>query len=121
VYRLLTGKPPHEFEDHSAEAIVSAITTREVTRPRKWAPELKADLEIILLVALRKDPQERYGDGRTGLIETWKLFLESRPVRARSGNAWYRTRKSCGATGRRAAAAALRDRQSVGRPVHREP
>ncbi len=37
LYRLLTGKPPHEFEDHSAEAIVSAITTREVTRPRKWA------------------------------------------------------------------------------------
>jgi len=60
LYRLLTGKPVHEFEDRSPEAVAAAIMAREVTRPGKWAPELKGDLESILLKALRKDPQERY-------------------------------------------------------------
>jgi len=106
LYLLLTGKPPHEFEDNSAEAIVSAITTREVTRPRKWAPELNADLEAILLVALRKDPQERYGTVEQ-FAEDLEAFLESRPVRARSGNAWYRTRKFLRRYWAPAAAAAL--------------
>jgi serine/threonine protein kinase len=92
LYRLLTGKPPHEFEEHSPHAIVSVVTTREVTRPSKRAPELKGDLEFILLKALRKDPQERYATVEQ-FAEDLQAFLESRAVRARSGNAWYRTRK----------------------------
>jgi tetratricopeptide (TPR) repeat protein len=93
LYRLVTGKPPREFEERSAEAIVSQITDRrEVTRPSKWAPELKGDLECILLKALRTDPQERYGTVEQ-FAEDLEAFLESRTVRARSGNAWYRTRK----------------------------
>src|SRR5205823_13271871 len=58
----------------------------------KWAPELGAVLDAILLVALRKDPQGRYGTVEQ-FAEDLEAFLESRPVRARSGNAWYRTRK----------------------------
>jgi tRNA A-37 threonylcarbamoyl transferase component Bud32/tetratricopeptide (TPR) repeat protein len=92
LYRLLTGKPAHEFEEHSPESIASAVTTREVTRPSKWSPELKGDLESILLKALRKDPQERYGTAEQ-FAEDLQAFLESRTVRARSGNAWYHTRK----------------------------
>jgi serine/threonine protein kinase len=92
LYRLLTGNFAHEFEEHSAEAIAQVVTTREVTRPSKWAPELKGDLEFVLLKALRKDPQERYATVEQ-FAEDLEAFLESRPVRARSGNAWYRTRK----------------------------
>jgi tetratricopeptide (TPR) repeat protein/predicted Ser/Thr protein kinase len=92
LYRLLTGKPPHEFEEHSREAIASTVTTREVTQPSKLAPELKGDLEFILLKALRKDPQERYATVEQ-FAEDLAAFLESRSVRARSGNAGYRTRK----------------------------
>jgi tetratricopeptide (TPR) repeat protein len=92
LYRSLTGKSPHNFEEHSPEAIASGVTMREVTRPSKWAPELKGDLEFILLKALRKDPQERYATVEQ-FAEDLEAFLESRTVRARSGNAWYRTRK----------------------------
>jgi serine/threonine protein kinase len=92
LYQLLTGQPAHEFEDHSPEAIARVVTTREVTRPSRWAPELKGDLEFILLKALRKDPQERYGTVEQ-LAEDLGAFLESRTVKARSGNAWYRVRK----------------------------
>ena len=56
----------------------------------RWAPELKGDLEVILLKALRKDPQERYATAEQ-FAEDLEAFLESRPVRARSGNRWYRT------------------------------
>jgi tetratricopeptide (TPR) repeat protein/predicted Ser/Thr protein kinase len=92
LYRLLTGKAAHEFEDHSAEAIAQMVTAREVTRPSRWSPELKGDVESVLLKALRKDPLERYATVEQ-FAEDLQAFLESRPVRARSGNAWYRTRK----------------------------
>jgi serine/threonine protein kinase len=87
LYRLLTGKPPHEFESPGAETIARVVTAREVTRPSKWTPELKGDLELILLKALRKDPRERYATAEQ-LGEDLQAFLESRPVRARSGNGW---------------------------------
>jgi tetratricopeptide (TPR) repeat protein/predicted Ser/Thr protein kinase len=92
LYLLLTGKHAHEFEDHSAEAIARAVTLREVTRPSHWGPELKGDLESILLKTLRKDPLERYGTVEQ-FADDLEAFLESRTVRARSGNAWYRARK----------------------------
>jgi serine/threonine protein kinase len=92
LYLLLTGKPPHEFESHAEESIASVISTREATRPSKWAPDLKGDLDFILLKALRKDPQERYETVEQFAADL-QAFLESRPVKARSGNTWYRARK----------------------------
>lgn len=92
LYLLLTGKPAHEFEDHTPETIARVVTSREATRPSHWAPELKGDLESILLMALRKDPLERYRTVEQ-FAEDLEAFLESRTVRARSGNAWYRARK----------------------------
>jgi eukaryotic-like serine/threonine-protein kinase len=92
LYKLLTGKPAHEFDDRSAEGIAHTVTTREVTRPSKWAPELKGDLESILLKALRKDPHERYANVNE-FAEDLEAYLASRAVRARSGTAWYRARK----------------------------
>ena len=84
-YELLTGRAPHKFEEH--EAIASLILAREVIRPSQWAPELKGDVEAILLKAMRKDPPERYA------TVDLEAFLAMRPVRARAGNTWYRTRK----------------------------
>ncbi len=92
LYLRLTGRPAHEFEEKSPEALARAVATREVTRPSRWAPELKGDLEAILLKSLRKDPRERYGTVEQ-FADDLEGFLESRPVKARSGNAWYRTRK----------------------------
>lgn len=92
LYRLLTGQPAHEFADHSPEVIARVVTSRESTRPSKWNPGLKGDLEVILLKALRKDPKERYATVEQ-FAEDLEAFLESRPIRARSGNTWYRARK----------------------------
>jgi tetratricopeptide (TPR) repeat protein/predicted Ser/Thr protein kinase len=92
LYHMLTGKPAHEFGEHSAESIARVITDREVTRPSKWASDLAGDIDFIVLKALRKDPQERYATVEQ-FAEDLQAFLESRPVRARSGNALYRARK----------------------------
>jgi len=91
LYKLLTGRTAHQFEDHSLQAMAAASATREVVRPSQWDPELKGDLDAILLKALRRDPQERYATAEQ-LAEDLQAFLDSRPVKARSGNAWYRTR-----------------------------
>ncbi len=92
LYHLLTGKPAREFADPSAESMARAVVEREVTRPSRWAPELSGDVEAILLKALRNDPLERYATVEQ-FADDLQAFLESRPVRARSGNAVYRTRK----------------------------
>ena len=65
LYQLLTGKPPHIFEDGSPGPSHPQSRRREVTRPSKWAPGLKGDLELVLMKALRKAPQERYPDRGT--------------------------------------------------------
>ena len=44
------------------------------------------------MAALRKDPQERYATVEQ-FADDLQAFLESRTVRARSGNTWYRTHK----------------------------
>ena len=92
LYQLLAGKPAHEFEESSSASIAKIITSREVTRPSQWLPELKGDLDCILLKTLRKDPRERYATAEQ-FAEDLEAFLQSRPVNARSGNAWYRPRK----------------------------
>jgi tetratricopeptide (TPR) repeat protein/predicted Ser/Thr protein kinase len=92
LYKLLTGRCPHQFEGDSVGAITSTITTGRITPPGKLVPELKGDLETILMKALRKEPQERYAT-----IEQFSSdlenYLESGPISARRGEAWYRTRK----------------------------
>jgi predicted Ser/Thr protein kinase/tetratricopeptide (TPR) repeat protein len=92
LYQLLTGKPPQTFEDGSPGAIASALSEREVTRPSRWAPGIKGDLELILMKALRKDPQERYTTVEQ-FAEDLEAYLESRPIRARKGDLAYRARK----------------------------
>jgi serine/threonine protein kinase len=91
LYRLLTGRPAQEFPDRSPETIAQVVINREVTPPSKWKPELKGDLEFILLKALRKDPRARYVTAEQ-FSEDLRAFLESRPVKARSCNAWRRMR-----------------------------
>jgi tetratricopeptide (TPR) repeat protein len=65
---------------------------REIPPPSQLNPSLPADLDYILRKALRLEPEERYASVEAFAGDI-RAFLESRPVQARSGNAWYRTRK----------------------------
>ncbi len=90
LYRLLTGQSPHAFPDRTAQAIDAAICATDPAPVRRLNPDIPADLDYILLKALRKEPEARYATVEQ-LADDLKAFLESRPVRARSANFWYRS------------------------------
>jgi serine/threonine-protein kinase len=60
LYKLLTGESPHQFETASIKSIITAVCSGRIVPPSRHVPALKGDLEMILMKALRTDPQERY-------------------------------------------------------------
>src|SRR6185369_16266009 len=72
LHRILKGHTPNE--------------------PAGSITNLPADLESILRKALRTEPDERYSSVEA-FADDIRAFLDWRPVQARSGDTWYRTRK----------------------------
>jgi serine/threonine protein kinase len=91
LYKLLAGVSPHQCESDAPAGMALAIASGEITPPSRLAPELKGDLETILMKALRTEPAERYPSA-DALADDLRAYLEYRPIQARSGDVWYRTR-----------------------------
>jgi tetratricopeptide (TPR) repeat protein/tRNA A-37 threonylcarbamoyl transferase component Bud32 len=92
LYKILTGRSPHESEDGELQAIEIVAGTREIPPPSRVNPGLARDLDFVLLKALRREPEQRYASVEAFASDI-RAFLESRPVHARTVDAWYRTRK----------------------------
>ncbi|MDP2479227.1 MAG: serine/threonine-protein kinase [Candidatus Palauibacterales bacterium] len=111
LYRLLTGERPYRVAGTGAGAITEAITrTRPVPpsqavldrggregdgledTPQRLSRRLRGDLDVIVLKALRKDPDRRYGSA-VEMAEDVRRHLEGRPIVARRESRAYRTRK----------------------------
>ncbi|HKK07686.1 MAG TPA: serine/threonine-protein kinase [Gemmatimonadota bacterium] len=111
LYRLLTGERPYRVTGTGAAAIADAITrTRPVppsqavlerdatapdrpgASPQRLSRRLRGDLDVIVLKALRKDPERRYGSA-IEMAEDVRRHLEGRPILARRESRAYRTRK----------------------------
>ena len=92
LYKLLTGRSPHESITGKPESIATLLGTRVIPPASSLHPGLPADLDYILRKALRLEPDERYASV-DAFANDIRALLDSRPVQARSGNAWYRTRK----------------------------
>ena len=109
LYELLTGTRPfaHLASDHArASAILSGVVTppsRQLTRtttPQQDATvpirpamvsRIPADLDAIVLKALRLVPEQRYASVRE-FAEDIRNFLAARPVNARRGRWTYHAR-----------------------------
>ena len=92
LYRLLTGRMPYELEGSLLE-IARSIETIDPLPPRRIDPSIPADLEAIVLRALRKTKESRY-QSAAGLAREIDRFLTGAPVEARSGSGWYLLRKA---------------------------
>ena len=67
LYEMLCGRRP--FDDSSQAAISAAILTRDPLPLARFAPNTPAELERIVLKALRKNPDERYQTAKDLLID----------------------------------------------------
>jgi eukaryotic-like serine/threonine-protein kinase len=113
--KLLTGRQPRRIDLRSPQALEQEIA-REPERPSTAASreddeasgapsasrqrldtqqmrrQLSGDLDAIVLMALRSEPEHRYGSVEQ-LTDDVRRHLEGRPVRARRGTFTYRAGK----------------------------
>jgi tetratricopeptide (TPR) repeat protein len=95
LYLLLTGTLPYELKELSTGEMLRVVCEEPPRRPSQAAgsgKRLDADLEAILLRALRKEPRERYLTTEQ-LEADVRAYLEGRPVGARQGTLRYRAAK----------------------------
>jgi hypothetical protein len=92
LYLLLTGTQPYELKEMTTAEMLRVICEEAPRRPSQAASSnkrLDADLEAILLKALRKEPQKRYLTAEQ-LASDIRAYLEEQPVAARQGTFRYR-------------------------------
>jgi serine/threonine protein kinase len=109
IYELLTGTRPYRLKSAaSIGALDQAIATLEVKRPstqlepsaattrnstvERLARQLRGDLDAIVLMALAKDPAQRYPSA-AALTGDLRAYLNGKPIRARPSRIAYRLGK----------------------------
>ena len=97
LYQMLTGRRPHAADGRHLPSLVRAVLDEPVAPPSAvagapLARRLRGDLDRIVLMALRKEPERRYASAGQ-LAEDVERFLDGRPVRAQRDTLGYRTRK----------------------------
>jgi tetratricopeptide (TPR) repeat protein len=92
LYELLTGERAQPITSSSSVEIERAICDTDVPRPSLSAPGLDADLDSIVLMALRKEPERRYSSVDQ-FAEDLRRYMDGRPVQARQSSFSYRAVK----------------------------
>jgi eukaryotic-like serine/threonine-protein kinase len=92
LYELLTGRRANHIETYSPGGIKKEICAVEPKRPSAVTKNLDPDLDNIVLMALRTEPQRRYASAGQ-LSEDLSRFLHDLPVHARPETLRYRGRK----------------------------
>ncbi len=97
LYRLLTGQLPHRLKAQSAEEMARTVAQTEPQRPSvvtdaSSGRRLRGDLDNIVLMALRKEPERRYPSVER-FSDDVRRHLEARPVLARRDTLGYRAGK----------------------------
>lgn len=134
LYEMVAGTRPFEYvpTDHarSSAVLAGSITPPSQQRPRVAdstkeplrSRRISADIDAILLKALRREPTQRYASVRE-LAEDLERFLAARPVHARRGQWTYRAQRFAQrnrwplAAGRRCHVGRHRERVQLARPA----
>jgi hypothetical protein len=93
VGRTSTGHVPKPSERIGAdEPTLEQLSEARGLRPQQLRRKLRGDLDNIVLMALRKEPERRYAS--VGLLsEDLRRYRENEPVTARADTLKYRARK----------------------------
>lgn len=89
LYELLSGRTPYRFKSRIPHEMAKAICEDAPEKPQK---RLNADLDNIVLMAMRKEPQRRYATAEQ-FAEDIQRHLNGLPVRARQDTFTYRAGK----------------------------
>lgn len=94
LYELLTGEKPYRLTSRRPDAISRAITESVPTRPSAIGQHksLRGDLDNIVLMAMRKEPERRYASVGQFSSDIAR-HLAGRPVLARKDTWTYRSGK----------------------------
>ncbi len=94
LYELLAGRPPLEFAARTALEVERVVTSQEPQAPsvRSGNRALAGDLDNIVLMALRKEPERRYASA-AALSADVQRHLDGYPVLAREEGVLYRSAK----------------------------
>jgi serine/threonine protein kinase len=97
LYELLTAQNPHQLVASTGPSMERAVCELELPRPSavadpRWRRSLEGDLDTIILKALRKEPERRYGS----VERLWgdiRRHLDGLPITARQDTLFYRSSK----------------------------
>ena len=89
LYELLSGEKPYRIASSDPAELLRVVCEREPERPSTRTAGLSADLDAIVLKAMRKEPERRYPSA-AALSEDVGRYLDGQPVEARRGSAAYR-------------------------------
>jgi len=93
LYELLSERLPYRFKSRVPHEVAHAICEQTPERPSTARNKrLHADLDNIVLMAMRKEPARRYGTAQQ-FAEDIQRHLDGRPVRARHDTFSYRAGK----------------------------
>lgn len=92
LYELLTGSCAQHLDSQSQEEIERVICLQEIHPPSESTPGLPHDLDNIVMMAMRKDPDRRYPSVDLFAADIQR-YLSGRPVLARKDSLTYRAGK----------------------------
>jgi serine/threonine protein kinase len=90
LYLLLTGRRPYDAP--TPPQLERAVLEAEPEPPSRTRRKLARDLDVIVMKALKKRPEERYASV-TALADDLRRYLANEPVVAQPDSLTYRTRK----------------------------
>ncbi|MFI5259249.1 MAG: tetratricopeptide repeat protein [Candidatus Limnocylindrales bacterium] len=90
LYELLTLEPV--FNGRDRQELLRQIAFEEPKPPRKLNKTIPAELETIVLMALEKNPVDRYGTAQE-LADDLERFLKDEPIQAKRPTLVQRARK----------------------------
>lgn len=122
VYELLAGRLPFDLANRTPGEAETIVATEEPQKPSVVTPRSGdaavskaawADLDVLCLCAMHKDPQRRY-QSVEALIRDLDHFLKNEPLEARPDNLGYRIAKFTARNRRAVMATALAFAMVVG-------